>query len=392
MKIDVFGDNIGYVTDEVSTVSNTECNLNEENRIKWVTDLASISRGKYESKNPKVRYEQLLKEASPTMKDIEVEKELEQGLMHNHWTIWKEYNDKVWWYVADDLLVKGRPSRPLEFLPVVFKIYHVDERVFLLDPTVNKIVNENGRPTIGTLKCDITYFMNNIAKHSYISHGYLYTNMRTLINSGLNYEYIPYGDSPLYRSFKAVRIKVPMFVFGQLMTHTMISKESQSDRVAESTEYWLPSDFIEKLIEYNINHHKIQANITSSNENHDVLTADTINAILNLRMYAVSIKNNETTREEVHNNLVKELLHRYSQDIVQNIFKFLEYKREIWSRAIYYFKYKEMVLTGWNNDPKVWEHLFLEREVYPDIHKSWVQDETRMVCEAIAKVLKNKKL
>lgn len=390
MTIDVFGDSIGYVTDEVSTVINLESNLNEENRVKWVTDLASISRGKYESKNPKVRYEHLMKEASITMRDTEVEKELERGISKNSWSRWTNHNGDLCWCIVDEHVKEGRPSRPLEFLPVVFKIYYENDHVYLLDPSIQNLHTEDNQPVVGTLKVDPTFFNNEVAKHSYISHGYLYTNMRTLINSGLNYEYIPYGDLPLYRSFKAIRIKVPMFVFGQLMTHTMISKESQSDRVAESTEYWLPNDFIERLIEYNINHPKIQANISNRNESYDILTADTINAILNLRMYAVGIKNNETTRQEVHDQLVKELLNRYSQNVVQNIFKFLEYKREIWSRAIYYFKYKEMILTGWNNDPKVWEHLLLEREVYPDIHKSWVQEETRKVCEAIAKVIKSK--
>lgn len=374
MRIDVFGDNIGYVTDEVSNISNTECNLNEENRIKWVTDLASISRGKYESKNPKVRYDQLLKEASPTMKDLNPSKE-------RIWLVYKPDNKDNHWIVADNDELNGRPSRPLEFLPIIYGFEEIKETEF----ESKVILTYKKGDDLIKLQCSGHHFLNTIAKHSHIYQGILYTNMRTMINSGLDYKYIPYSDSPLYRSFKAIRIKVPMFVFGQLMTHTMISKESQSDRVAESTEYWLPNDFIEKLIEYNINHPKMQANISTDNK--DVLTADTVNAILNLRMYAVSIRNNETTREEVHNNLVKELLNSYSQNVVQNIFKFLEYKREIWSRAIYYFKYKEMILTGWNNDPEVWEHLFLEREVYPDKHKSWVQEETRRVCEAIAKVI-----
>lgn len=388
MTIDIFGDGIGYVTDEVSSINVEECNKSEENRSKWVTDLASISRGKYESNNPNVRYKQLMKEASPTMEDIKVQEKLNQAIVPENliiddWLIESTEEPNTWETITTTPF-SNRPSRPLEFLPLVFTISFNENYVYLGHP------DPNNQSRI--LSCTIDHFLKYIAKHSYISKGYLYTNMRTLINSNLRYEYIPYTESPLYRSFKAIRIKVPMFVFGQLMTHTMISKESQSDRVAESTEYWLPSDFIEKLIEYNINHPKIQANISNRNECYDILTADTINAILNLRLYAVALNNNETTRKEVHNNLVKELLRSYSQNVVQNIFKFLEYKREIWSRGMYYFKYKEMILTGWNNDPEVWEHLLLEREVYPELHKSWVQDETRKVCEAIAKVIKNKKL
>ena len=53
-----------YVTDEVSSVATTEANLNWENRYKFVSDLAAISRGKYESTNPEKRFKHLLKEAS----------------------------------------------------------------------------------------------------------------------------------------------------------------------------------------------------------------------------------------------------------------------------------------------------------------------------------------
>lgn len=65
MKVDIFGDNISYVTDEVSTIPTELANDSEKNRIEFVTQLAAISRGKTESSNPTVRYKQLLKEAAP---------------------------------------------------------------------------------------------------------------------------------------------------------------------------------------------------------------------------------------------------------------------------------------------------------------------------------------
>ncbi len=41
-----------------------------------------------------------------------------------------------------------------------------------------------------------------------------------------------------------------MFVWSQWpMTHTALSKESQSDRVAEGVGYWLPEGIIEKINE-----------------------------------------------------------------------------------------------------------------------------------------------
>ena len=60
MKEYIFRDKIGYVTDEISTVSTDLANYSEEHRIKFVTDLAAVSRGKDESNNPEGRYKQLL--------------------------------------------------------------------------------------------------------------------------------------------------------------------------------------------------------------------------------------------------------------------------------------------------------------------------------------------
>lgn len=55
----------GYVTDEVSTIPTMFANLSQATREKFVTDLAAVSRGKDESKNPEARFKALLKEAAP---------------------------------------------------------------------------------------------------------------------------------------------------------------------------------------------------------------------------------------------------------------------------------------------------------------------------------------
>ncbi len=76
-----------------------------------------------------------------------------------------------------------------------------------------------------------------------------------------------------------------------------------------------------------------------------------------------------------------------SQDNVQTFFKVIGYKREIWSRAMYYFKYKEVVMTGWKQDPNVWEHLLVERSAEPAIHKNWTQPETKRFVECIKELV-----
>ena len=51
------------------------------------------------------------------------------------------------------------------------------------------------------------------------------------------------------------------------------------------------------------------------------------------------------------------------------------------------FRYKEVVMTGWNNNPKTFQHFTIEREAYPKIHKSWVQEQTRLLAEGVRDVV-----
>ena len=126
-----------------------------------------------------------------------------------------------------------------------------------------------------------------------------------------------------------------MFVFNHFVTHTALSKETLSDRVTlQSGEYWLPSDLTERL----------------------------------------SLPSNEWVLDYLLNQ---------SQLDVQATLKQLGYKPEIYQRAMLEFRYKTTVATGWYNDPSVWQHLLLEREAYPDQHKSWVQPETKQLAVSI---------
>lgn len=52
MRKDIYGDDISYVSNEMSSIPVNQSNLNEQNRIKFVTDLAAVSRGKSPNKVP----------------------------------------------------------------------------------------------------------------------------------------------------------------------------------------------------------------------------------------------------------------------------------------------------------------------------------------------------
>ncbi|EJF05952.1 Thymidylate synthase complementing protein [Thiovulum sp. ES] len=296
MKIELYQDGIGYVTDNTAyfksglEILSKYANKSELHRIHYVTSLASVSRGKVSSSNPEKRYENLLIEASPKI----------------------------------DSKNKS-PSRPLEFLGV-----KLDEHVhYSLQKTWAEILG------VSMSRDD---FFNKVLRYSYIENSYLYTNMRTLLNSGIPYQVIPYNAE--VDGLISLRVKAPMFVFNHIVTHTRISKEARSERVVDISkiDYWLPEDLLEKS-EY-------------------------------------------SARSE----LVEYLL-ELSHIEVQNYLKSLKYPKEIYQRAMLEFRYKEFILSGYIQDMDSFYNLMLEREAYPEIHKSWVQKETRQLATSIRKLI-----
>lgn len=352
MRIDIYGDNISYVTDEVSTVKACEANLNEENRIKFVTDLAAVSRGKNESKNPPARYKSLLKEAAPQL-----------GKDGNYGEV-------------------GSPSRPIEFLPVVL-------RYFIAGNMYNICDTEYGKAEVGRVIAIMSpeQFNNSLGQHSYLENGKIYTNMRAVLNAGISYEKVPYNTEEDLSLFIALKAQIPFLVWAQVPnTHCGISKEAQSDRVAENNNYWLPSDFREKVYAYKQKH----AFEFKDSVAQELLEKDGKRL---LGTYPKSIY--QKLVDEILGCSVKEQIPYImvngnvstgcvaSQGDVQEFFKELGYPREIYSRAMYYFKYKEVVMTGWYNDPKVWRHLFVERNANLSVWKNWTQEQTKQFVKAI---------
>lgn len=321
MKVSLYNDGIGYVTDEVSTVPSIYANFSEEMRVKFATDMAAVSRGKFESNNAFKRYDKLLKEAAPTR--------YRQDAVMSHMNI----------------PTKATASRPLEFIPVVLKFKYDGSCVDL------ELRNK-------TLTVPLTIFVNRIGRYSFIDNGRLYTNLRCLLNAGIDYDQIPYNDFKEVFPFKAFRAKIPMFVWSQFMTHTQISKESQSDRVEEETDYWLPYDFNSRL-------------------------KDRCKTIRTLFQEELEIF------LESHEAAVDMFLNHLSQMECQDLFKDLGYNREIYSRAPYYFKYKEVVFAAWSNNPDTFQHFLLERNAYTELHKNWTQREMAEFASGIRQILES---
>jgi len=286
-------------------------NKDEESRIEWTTKLAAISRGKDKSANPPKRYESLKKEA--------------EG---------------------------GKPSRPFEFLPIV------------LDRGVGPV-------DLGIIRDDDIY---RVMKFSHDKDGFVFTNMRALINGNARYELIPYNER--IGEFAAFKVYAPMFVWAQIVTHTQLSTESQSDRVTEETEYWLPDDIEERI-----------KNTYGSGVK-----------MIDIEKLAEDVSDNSwrLTDELLDGSLPEKKEHFKTwminiapQRDVQLLLKLLGYPREIYSRAPYYFKMKKFVITGWVNCDDAWPHFLRERNAYMDDGgpKNWTQPETQKYAYAIRQLL-----
>ena len=361
MTIYPYNDDIAYVTDDCIvdtnniTIDQHMLNANEENRINTVTSIAAVTYGKVKANNPHARYNKLLVEAAPKLQP-----------------------NGVWTTCS--------PVRPFEFIPVKLGINY--KQVLIPDSKkhiveVYDISNGNILNTYET-----AVFNNTLGRYGYVvtndDISILYTNMRACVNAGIEPEDVPYVDS---KEFKILKLKLPMFVWAQLKTHTRLSMVAQSDRVSAESEYWLPNNFMTKCVEFTNNNtlENVMNNVTDVLLKRDIHEAYVAIATIVNEYSDSSIDDKLDTA--IHRDIVYSMLNVLTQNEVQEIFKLLGYKMEIYSRAMYYFKYKVFYMAGWVNDPDTYLNLLLERGSLPEVHTNWVQPETMVVAEAIKKII-----
>jgi len=366
MKIDLW--NKGWITDELSTVDPFEANLNEENRIKWVTDLAAVSRGKDESKNPEKRYKMLLSEAAPDVCGVDC---------------------------------KGEPSRPFEFLPVVL----------LVDDDARKILNtDSGNPLYlprqtwdDYIKAFGYFDWANAEDYEDGKRVRVYTNLRACIKAGIPYGEIPYNSKEEIKAgqFFAIKSYTPMFVWAQDKTHCRISSESASGRVVKEEEYWIPEDIFDRIIKafeqeklLIVDPEVLKDQVADILKKENAKVGDDQIKIAALELFDNLIYSNEQFAVPSYilgdEDALIELLLNWSQKKVTKFFEELGYPLEVSGRAIYYFKYKLMVRTGWGIDPRSWKHYFLERKAIPEKWKNWTQQQTAEEAKAIKSIFEKK--
>lgn len=310
-------------------------NHNRSNRVTYTTSCAAISRGREYSVNPNGRYEHLKREAA-----------------------------------------LSTASRPLELCGCIINYYlNINKDGSL---TARLDMERDGKKFIDM---DYETFSNKIAKFSFIKHinngmYQLKTNLRALLNAGITEDQIPFNKTlDGYRVFK---MQVPMFVFNQLVTHTMISKETRSDRVTrlDHGKYWLPEDFIERLTASTHTQEDIEEELKYHYEEASEKAESVLTVINNLKeQYSLS---------KDYDKFVKYML-RQNNEALMLMFKILGYKKEIYQRSMLEFRYKEVIMGAWDHE-LTWRNLLLERGG-DDRWKNWVQPETKKVAEVLAKLL-----
>jgi len=278
-KTNIF-DDVSYI----SSVCMSSANENQSEREHY-TQLATITRNKLESKYPDKLFTRLLSEAE-----------------------------------------NNTPSRPTEFIPVKLYVDFWNNMILL------KNFNGEVIKVIETID-DRIHFYNVLMPFSHIKqfdeYNILYTNLRALINYGLDYENIPFNDD--CSEFKCIVGKIPKFVYDHLVVHTQLSTESSSIRINKDNDIdmWYPN-----------------------------------------------------------NKELKHILTKTDDKIFKDITKLHEtfnYKYELGLRDISSRRYVSFVMTGWMTNYNAWKHLFEERGA--SNWTNWTQTETKDVVKLIKKLI-----
>ena len=338
MKTKLQTGNIGTVeTLEDIVGSYAELSKDMDHVKTTVTASAAVSRGKNTSKNPDVRYKKLKFEAAPDLNIVDIKNK----------TIPQE-EEKL----------KPQAGRPLEFAPVVLRYMVKDNEVILM--------NMSG---VGVKRMSMKDFNNNVMRFSFIGDGnIIYTNMRVVVNNGIDEEKVV-GDYPdYYKNFFIIKVKAPYFVFAQIRTHSGISQIAESARVLKHDEMYLPENALDKVKEI----------LTE-----DYIEEEKLNCVgCDYCKYADRMLKAESISE-----LVGVLL-EIPVDKVKRILRKSGFKQEIYNRWPSFLEYKTWNMAGWLNDPKAWGHFLLEREAYPNLISSWVQYETHKIADLIREAIK----
>jgi thymidylate synthase (FAD) len=178
----------------VAEIDASKANSSQEERIKFVTDMASICKGR-------LGFTIAIPEKECTMGSELILAE-EFGRLNLYNRLLKE--------------ASGSPSTPFEFIPV-----NMNKDRFWTIINRNKISDEIRINLINKY----SYFVFNNGENTHIL-----TNMRCLLNAGIKEEDIPFNTPEEVEGFKVVVAKIPKTAFDHLVTHRELGRIAESSR------------------------------------------------------------------------------------------------------------------------------------------------------------------
>lgn len=208
----------------VSLIDSSKANSSQEERIKFVTDIASVTYGRLGFKDVNLTPKTIARVHSGNLSRV-TQKRLN---LYNR------------------LLTEsaGKASTPFEFIPIRISKFN---KVFTQEYIENVIGIKNEDEAIDWLD-------NKVKKYSYSVNGTgtYYTNMRCLLNAGIKEEDIPFNTPEEVEGFKVILGKIPKIMFDHLLTHDeikprRIAESSRNKKYLNEVEFHYPSEWNGKL-------------------------------------------------------------------------------------------------------------------------------------------------
>jgi hypothetical protein len=243
---------------------------------------------------------------------------------------------KLWDKLAKEGTKDNPYSRSFELIPVVY-----DEEKLI--PTTANFYR-------------LYYNNEKLTRFEHYQDEKYYVSYRALANVGININSVPYNTANEIKDFKVVIANLPMFVVNHVKTHCMLSSIMNSARYMSSKDfdYWLPTDLKGRLKAY----------LEDSNS------------------YALQDIVLKLFDSYTDNTTVDLLLDEVSPNRFEEIFRALGYPKEIYQRQMAGFRYGQIVMAGWKNDPLVWDHMI---ELRSGTH---TQKETREFIDGLVEVFR----
>lgn len=223
---------------------------------------------------------------------------------------------------------QGSASRLFEFIPVSTRVICDTTKKLASIKLRGKVNSEVGLTMNLDEFKEVFGRFSNIIKLT-VDEYLLQSTLRTFINAGIPYSYIPYNQPSELIAFKSIILKAPYFALTRILEHTQLSKEIEYDKNITTEEYWYPETFTDVDI------------------------------------------------EELHNLPYRD---------IETFLKNKNISKDIYSGGLYSWRKRTMILSGWESK-YTWKRLFIDKNAQTDEHSNFTPREISTVIRAIKDLL-----